>query len=433
MSPASPTSTPAEGDLFRPPEAQNAAFRPRTLEFLAERPASARKRLGQYFTPRAVRQRLLDKVTLRAGMKVLDPGVGTGEFLLDVLERRPDAEVHGCEIDPELLALCRGALPNRSLELKDFLRSETAGDFDLVIGNPPYYELKGAAGGQLDLEARYANVVSGRANVFAMFFAAGLASLKEGGRLAFVVPPSMNNGAYFDALRRYILAHASIEHLEVLRGSDLFDGAQQSVMLLVLKKGGHSDRHVFHAELGRRAEVPLFLEDPGALAKLLDGHATLAELGCDIRTGRCVWNQKKELLRREPGEGAAPLIWAHNVGAAGALEWQPDHPKRPQYVVEASPDVGPAVVVNRITGTVKTGALRAALVPPGVRFVAENHVNVVRIRQPLLGKGAIALEAIAAGLRSPRAAEALRLLTGNTQLSKTELEHLIPVVPRPRG
>ena len=69
------------------------------------------------------------------------------------------------------------------------------------------------------------------------------------------------------------------------------------------------------------------------------------------------------------------------------------------------------------------------MVAPGERFVAENHVNVVRPRPGGTG-AAVPLDRVLEGLRSERAGRAIRLLTGNTQISATELRHLVPVLPR---
>lgn len=403
------------------------AFRPATRRHLESADLPRRKAAGQYFTPRAIRQRLLDHVRLVPGMRVLDPGAGTGEFLLDVLEREPEARVEGWEVDPDLVRLCRDEHGLAGVGLRDALTADVVEPYDLVLGNPPYFEVRGRE----DLSARYGAVVSGRPNVFAMFVQLGLDAVRPGGTLAYVVPPSMNNGAYFRALRRWILGRAAVERLEILRDARLFDGAEQSVQLLVLRKGQRSDRHVFRARGARGAENPIFLEDPTALAGLVEGYASLAELGYEARTGRCVWNRHRDDLRREPGPDVVPLLWAHNV-TDGGLRLAPDHPRRPQYVREPRPDVGPAIVVNRVTGAVGCGALRAGLVAPGVAFVGENHVNVVRPRPGGPAPHA-SLEEVLLGLRSPRVAKAVRMLTGNTQLSAQELTHVVPVLPRRSG
>lgn len=408
----------------------DSAFRPHTWAVLSERDAAARKGHGQYFTPRPVRARLLDLLDLQPGMRVLDPGAGTGEFLLDVLERQPAVRVEGWEIDPRLVAACQstGLLPG--VIERDALEAATEGAYDIVIGNPPYYVVRGNHA----LAERFSDVVSGRPNIFSMFFRVGLDAVREGGRLAFVVPPSMNNGAYFEALRRWILGRAEVEHIILLDDPHLFDGAQQSVMLIVLRKGVRSDRHVFRAHYGAKGDTPIFMARPEMLEAQLAGMHTLASLGFSIRTGRCVWNQRKEDLRRKAVPGAVALVWAHNITTAREIVLVDDHAKRPQYVLESQPDVGPAIVVNRITGTVGRGMLRAALVPEGTRFVGENHVNVVTRAGGQI-EPVVSHEEVLEGLRHERVALTLRLLTGNTQLSATELAHLVPIcalVP-PRG
>ena len=398
-------------------------FRPATLRVLAGVPPGVRRRRGQYFTPQAVRARLLDLVDLTPAMRVLDPGAGTGEFLLDVLERQPTARVEGTEIDASLAKISRDEHGLSGVRRRDALTVSPRPIYDLVIGNPPYFEVRGRPA----LRARFANVISGRPNVFSMFFQQGLAALKPGGVLAFVVPPSMNNGAYFEALRRHILDVAAIESLVILDDATLFDGAQQAVQLLVLRKGPTSDRHVVRADIGRGEPTPLFLEHPLRFKRLLRGHQTLSDLGLSVRTGRCVWNQRRADLRARPERATARLVWAHDITEALEIAPPAGDRARPSYVVDRAPDVGPAVVVNRVTGAVGHGTIRAALVPAGLSFVAENHVNVIRADA---GPAADSqrYRDVVAGLRSDRATSTVRALTGNTQLSATELAHLIPVL-----
>ncbi|MCO5314574.1 MAG: N-6 DNA methylase [Solirubrobacterales bacterium] len=66
-----------------------ASFSAETREWLDRAALSDRKSLGQYMTPRVVREALIDRLDLFDGMRVLDPGVGTGEFLRAIREREP--------------------------------------------------------------------------------------------------------------------------------------------------------------------------------------------------------------------------------------------------------------------------------------------------------------------------------------------------------
>jgi hypothetical protein len=86
---------------------------------------------------------------------------------------------------------------------------------------------------------------------------------------------------------------------------------------------------------------------------------------------------------------------------------------------------GPAIVVNRIVGSVGSGELRAGLIEAGRQFVGENHVNVI-----LPTKSAeISCEKLLTLLSGPQIAEQIRILTGNTQVSATELAYMVRVAP----
>ncbi|MEW6411861.1 MAG: N-6 DNA methylase [Candidatus Zixiibacteriota bacterium] len=384
--------------------------------YLRDTDLAHRKALGQYFTPKDVREHLLSRLPRMRGASVLDPACGSGEFLLSAGEFFEDCELFGWEIDRKLVNLCREVVPEAKVSRVDSLRRTLDEQFDFVIGNPPYFEFKPDA----EVRNRFSRVISGRANIFSMFVQLGLEALKPGGFLAYVIPPSMNNGAYFAGLRDYIIRHADIEYLKILDSSALFDRAQQTVMIMVLKKVDNKGDYVFS-----RSGLTLFSPDAGRLRDAFEGRTTLDELGFTVRTGRVVWNQHRESLSTKP-DGAVPLLWAHNITDDGLSLG--NTAKRPQYIKYNRPDCGPAIVVNRVTGAATRVRLKAAVVEPGFQFVAENHVNVI---YPPAGKNPYSsvgtLKRICEQIMSASTIEVMKLITGNTQVSRTELAHLLPL------
>ena len=394
---------------------------PHTQRWLAAAPVEHRKRLGQYMTPALLRERLLDRCGLFAGMRVLDPGVGTGEFLRSVQARCPGAELHGWDVDPSVLSVAAENAPEAHLRERSALEPYRGEPFDLVVGNPPYFQFNASR----ETRAYFARVISGRVNIFSLFFQVGLEALRPGGRLAYVIPPSMNNGAYFERLREFLIQHTAVEFLEIYRDQAMFDHAQTPVQLLVLRKGGKdAGRHVFVRQSGSNGfRRTIFSENPAEMEASFDGRSTLFDLGYEAVTGSITWNQHKAALRRKPDPQAVPLIWAHNI--RDGIRFATDH-KRPQFIATDRPAlVGPAIVSNRIVGAVGSAELRCALVPEGMEFVAENHINVIR-RHGYFAPQASWSELLEL-LQAPETAERVRLLTGNTQVSATELTHLLPV------
>lgn len=498
-----------------------------TVKWLEAADPAGRKSRGQYMTPRPVAEALLDRVDLAPGLRVLDPGVGTGELLRAALDREPGIEATGWDIDEAVIAAAGDLIPEATLELRSALDPEpdsrdsesgtwnhepgtrdpkSNGDpgsarFDLVIGNPPYFQLRLDHAGRQRFEA----VISGRPNIFALFFQVGLEQLRPGGTLAYIVPPSMNSGAYFEALREYLIDQTEITDLTILEGNNLFEGANTAIQLLVLRKKkappthpgrppdpvgritGEETGNPTHPGFVFRREVPeagfrrvVFTPDPALLAAEFEGRRTLWEVGLEAVTGQVVWNQNRDRLKDRPGPGRVPLVWSHSIGGSG-LEPGPQgigqvrSGKPGFYETTAggrSPLTGPAIVVNRVVGAVGRGELRAALIPENVEFLAENHVNVIRPRQPSHRGGSenrcpgrksdplrgaaepggsenrsqdrksdppvegdrsgghqvgVDWEGVLAGLLQPGVAGRVRLLTGNTQISARELTHLVPL------
>jgi len=393
-------------------------FRSETLEYKNEVNIEHRKSLGQYFTPRSIREKLLEKLPKKESPRILDPGCGTGEFLLTAKKYFENPELYGWDIDEKLVRISQKLVPNAQIEKTDALKRNDYEKYDFVIGNPPYYEFC------LDTELRkkFGEVINGRANIYTLFIYQGIKLLKDGGYLAYVVSPSMNNGAFFAKLRSYIVENCNIEYLSVLDSPDLFDGALQSVMLLILKKGENKGDYIF-----KRNGILIFSERVDHLAKAFEGRTTLSELGYEVKTGRLVWNQNRHLLTNE-AEGNILLIWSYNITPSGL---NLENHKRPQYVkITGDYDVGPAIVVNRIVGRPGSGRIRATLVPQGMKFIGENHVNVVfppKQARLIPTEKTADLEDILRQLNSPEKIGIVQSITGNTQISKNELEKLFPI------
>lgn len=85
---------------------------------------------------------------LKPGLRVCDLGSGTGLLGLLLLQRQADLTVTGVELQPEAAALLEraaaengltGRLTVRRGDLREIRSLLPAGDFDLVVCNPPYY------------------------------------------------------------------------------------------------------------------------------------------------------------------------------------------------------------------------------------------------------------------------------------------------------
>ncbi|WP_297207425.1 N-6 DNA methylase [uncultured Brachyspira sp.] len=391
-----------------------------SIDYLKNTDIEKRKRLGQYFTPKNIRDLLLSKLVSisenKDNVTILDPACGSGEFLLSCNEYFNNPSLYGFEIDDSLATIAKELVSNANIECIDTLKIYTNTKYDYVIGNPPYFEFKP----DKDLKKKHSDIISGRVNIFSIFIKIGLELLEDGGYLAYVVPPSMNNGAFFKKLREYIINNSSIEYLHIVEGSDNFYMANQKVMLLILKKtNNHKQKKYIFSKNG----ITIFTEDKSFLNKAYKDTLSLNEIGYEVKTGSIAWNNYKENLTDDKNN-SIPLIYSSNIVDGKIVI---PNKRKLQYIKNISKDLiirNRVIAVNRITGSNKNINIKAAIVNEK-EFVCENHVNII---YPLNNYDKnYSLEYIYNALNDKNNIKVLSLITGNTQISKTELERLLPI------
>ena len=392
-----------------------------SIDYLKNTDIKKRKKLGQYFTPKSIRELLLSKLPKKDNADILDPACGSGEFLLSCKKYFKNPILYGFDIDKKLINIASKLVKNASIKNFDFLNIDiNKKKYDYIIGNPPYFELKLNE----EIKKKYFDIIKGRVNIFSLFIKTGLDLLKDGGYLAYVVPPSMNNGAYFSKLRKYIIKNSSLEYLHIIDGADNFHLANQKVMLIILKKTNSkkSSKYIF-----KKNGITIFTEDKKFLNKAYKNTVSLKDIGYTVKTGSIIWNEHKEKLTNDKNNSTL-LIWASNINNGKIIIGYTKG--KPQYIKNISNDLiikSRVVVVNRITGSSKDINIKAAIVNEK-EFVCENHVNVI-----YMSKNAncnYSLEDIFKALQDKPNIKVMRLVSGNTQISKTELERLLPIIKK---
>ncbi|TXJ58243.1 HsdM family class I SAM-dependent methyltransferase [Brachyspira aalborgi] len=392
-----------------------------SIDYLKNTDIKKRKKLGQYFTPKSIRELLLSKLPKKYNADILDPACGSGEFLLSCKKYFKNPILYGFDIDKKLINISSKLVKNASIKNFDFLNIDiNKKKYDYIIGNPPYFELKLNE----EIKKKYFDIIKGRVNIFSLFIKTGLDLLKDGGYLAYVVPPSMNNGAYFSKLREYIIKNSSLEYLHIIDGADNFHLANQKVMLIILKKTNSkkSSKYIF-----KKNGITIFTEDKNFLNKSYKNTVSLKDIGYTVKTGNIIWNEHKEKLTNDKNNSTL-LIWASNINNGKIIIGYTKG--KPQYIKNISNDLiikSRVVVVNRITGSSKDINIKAAIVNEK-EFLCENHVNVI-----YMSKNAncnYSLEDIFKALQDKTNIKVMRLISGNTQISKTELERLLPIIKK---
>jgi adenine-specific DNA-methyltransferase len=246
--------------------------------------------------------------------------------------------------------------------------------------------------------------------------------LAADGYLAFILPTSIFNSAYYQPMRDYIAQVATVCCLESLNRPGFFDTAQETILMILRKRPDPSGAYFVNIG-GVRYLSPYYKE----LCELLAGTTTLRSLDLGVKTGNVVWNQVKENLVSVASANTKLLIYSTNI-AGGVLSISGSGTvgtgsEKKQYVkgIDKPTISGPVVLVDRGYGnSYSFNAVRVSQVD----FYAENHVNVI---YPHTAAATAALDRVMTSFADPRTARFVEMFVGNGGLSATELETVLPI------
>jgi tRNA1(Val) A37 N6-methylase TrmN6 len=205
-------------------------------------PIETRHENGQYFTHKELVRLILDKIKINKDSKVLDPTCGAGAFLIEASDKTNINNIYGVDIDKNALSLCKLNLNSKSkshpqnLIEADFIKDNLFEKefFDVIIGNPPFINLK-ADGSDYDTKyPLYSEVLFGIGNSSTLVLAKSYELLKEGGYLGFVLPKNLLRVDSFNKIREFIVKNTKI--ISIIDVDHHFKDVRCDQILLVLQK-----------------------------------------------------------------------------------------------------------------------------------------------------------------------------------------------------
>jgi len=405
-----------------------------SLEITKELDKKTKKEYGIFITPKIIIEKLFTRIhyyleTLNIPVKrILEPACGTCEIVEYMNNHFQNVEIDGIEINSFIFARIKSQPLNNSVKLIncDFLKYNIGVEtvYDLIVTNPPYFVCSPSSVGE-----EYKEYISGRPNIFGLFILHSLKMLREGGLMAFIIPRSFLNSAYYNKIRRFIKETCIIlEIMDFEKDNKFIDTQQSTFGLIVRKKNQEIDIHKeetckYSMKLGEQC---IFTSDLSSLQKLLEGSTTLSKMELGVKTGNIVWNEYKEYLTNDSDYSL--LIYNSNIGDDNQLVLKNfNNQEKKQYIQVVGFNECPIMVVNRGNGNSKYN-LKYAIIETKQNYMVENHLNVIYSKtgipsEILLNK----YNKIADSFRNPKTQEFIDLFLGNNGLSKTELETIFPI------
>jgi adenine-specific DNA-methyltransferase len=252
--------------------------------------------------------------------------------------------------------------------------------------------------------------------------------LRVSGIMAFIVPKSFLNSAYYSKIRDFIKSTCSILEIVDFENQGGFLDTQQVTFGLILQKTTsipelHSHECSFSMKLGDHF---VFSESAQKLRELLVGSTTLKNLGFYVKTGTIVWNEHKPELTRDASH--CLLVYNSNIIRNNLLQiCEFSNNEKKQYIrLDGSRDR--ILVVNRGNGNAAYKLSYSLLGGAGGReYLVENHLNMICSDTKIGDELEALYKIIIASFENAKTQEFIKIFLGNNGLSKTELETVFPI------
>ena len=202
--------------------------------------ATRRKAAGAYYTPERVVKSLVRWAVRQPTHRLLDPSCGDGRFLR---EHQPSV---GIEQDPESAAVAHRAAPGSLVHEGDFFAwaSETRERFECAAGNPPFIRYQRFAGEVRERARRLCRnqgvSVSALSSSWAPFLIATVGLLKDGGRMAFVVPAELGHAPYAKPVLDHMMRSFGYVHVLAVRNRLISSVSAGCWLLYASGRGRHT-------------------------------------------------------------------------------------------------------------------------------------------------------------------------------------------------
>lgn len=109
-------------------------------------------------------------------------------------------------------------------------------EYDYVVGNPPYVNIKGIPESQQDMYKRLYDSAFGRFDLYVLFLERGLNMLSEDGRLGYITSNKFTRSNYGKEIRRLISEEYSLESYVEFGDIEIFDDATNFACILTIDK-----------------------------------------------------------------------------------------------------------------------------------------------------------------------------------------------------
>lgn len=243
------------------------------------------KQKCQIFTPTEKVSRMLDiadYVDSLFGKRILENSCGNGEFLVQIVERYIldafrkshlptevkvglENDILAYDVDKNLIEVCRERLNEVAsrfslvdvqwnLKCSDFLSEPLTGQFDFIVGNPPYIAYSDLPGEVQEYVKRHFETCrKGKFDYCYAFIEKSYKLLSAGGCLVYIIPSNIFKNVFGDEIRKLILK--DLDLVVDFPNEKVFEKALVSPSIIRVRKGVNTSTLVYSEKFDENKQI----------------------------------------------------------------------------------------------------------------------------------------------------------------------------------
>lgn len=251
-----------------------------------------RKKYAQFFTPEIVSDFMAQWVLGgKTGVhEILEPAFGLGMFSRSMFRLNQNLRVIGYDIDQTIHSYAAQNFEdsgyNVSILNENYLTASWAEKYDGIICNPPYLKFHDYDNSTLIplVNGKLHTRLNGFTNIHTLFLLKSVFQMKEGGRLAYIIPSEFLNSDYGVEVKRKLIQSGVLKHIIVVDFTTCaFDDALTTACILLCENNTESDSIHFSR-----------ISDVSELAKVFVENKTYTshQLNPEVKWRQYYWNTK---------------------------------------------------------------------------------------------------------------------------------------------
>jgi hypothetical protein len=408
-----------------------------SIDVTRELSKNEKKENGIFITPKIIITKLFDVIIKYASENeisiktILEPSCGTCEIVNYCDNIFNGVHIDAVEFNDKIFEHIKGLSFENKVTIfhQDFIEFNSLIKYDLIVGNPPYFVLEK----DYKIPEKMELYIYGRPNIFGLFIIQAISMLAPNGILAFVIPKSFLNSAYYSKIRNFIKETCKILEIIDFEKDNKFIDTQQSTFGIILQRESKTTNILNECNYSIKINDNfMFTNDSTILKTLFKDSTTLEKLGLNVRTGTIVWNEhkvgnKKQKPELTDDENETVLIYNTNLTKEHSIDLKLFKNEEKHQYIKKDGRIDPVLVVNRGNGN-STYKLNYALVSNIGPYLIENHLNEIYSTKKMKKEELINLfNKIIQSFENPKTQIFIDLFLGNNGLSKTELETIFPI------